>query len=537
MNVLFNDLPILEQTKKALEELNFEYATPIQGLAIPKMIEGKDLIGQAQTGTGKTFAFGIPIVERINPKLKTTQSLILCPTRELTLQVYKEIIKLVRFYPEIKVTSIYGGESYERQFKALALNPHIIVATPGRIIDHMERGKVDFSGLEILTLDEADEMLKMGFQDDIEKILKGTPDTRQTVLFSATMPPFIRKIATKYQKDPEIIKVENKTLTVDSIKQYYLVVKETEKPKLLTRILDLEKPHSGIIFANTKKNVDTITLHLQQAGYLADSLHGDLKQSQRQYVMGRFRSKQLSILVATDVAARGLDVSDVEMVINYDLPYEDEVYVHRIGRTGRAGKKGVSYTFVGPRKTRQLAQLEKFIKIQMELMKVPTTKEINQREMERFNLTIKDMIEKSKEVSFDHQIVDELLTKYTEREIIDGLITSLLPEEKSYQEIEMPKNVGRNERESRFGNNSNAQRGGRGMSEMVINLGKQDQINPSVLLELLRKRFNVYSKNVGNIKHFQTETVFELNEQAVSKMNLKQSVKVNGKNVQINKKK
>ncbi len=544
MNILFNELPILEQTKQALEQLNFKEATPIQALAIPKMIEGKDLIGQAQTGTGKTFAFGIPIVEKINPKLKETQSLILCPTRELTIQVYKEILKLVKFYPEIKATAIYGGESYEKQFRALALKPHIIVATPGRIIDHMSRGKVDLSNLTVLTLDEADEMLKMGFQEDLETILKETPETRQTVLFSATIPPFIRKVATKYQKNPEILKVENTTLTVDAIKQYYYMVKETEKIKLLIRLLDLETPQSVIIFGNTKKEVDEITASLQEANYLADAIHGDLKQSQRQYVMNRFRSKQLSILVATDVAARGIDISDVEMVINYDLPFEDEVYVHRIGRTGRAGKKGVAYTFVGPRRINKLRDLQRFIKHDIEALKVPSTKEIHAKQLESFNQKISQIIEENLVLDLDNKLIDELLKKFNERQIINGLLTSLLPEEKAYPDIDLPKRANDKvsgqfdkKQDGKKRNRLGDKGSNKDMVELVINLGKKDQVNPSMILEILRKQYNIYSKNVGNIKHYQTETVFELNQTALNKMSSFKTVKINGRNIQVTAKK
>src|SRR5690606_33342814 len=293
MSLLFNDLPILDQTKEALATLGFDTPTPIQALAIPKMIDGIDLIGQAQTGTGKTFAYGIPMIEKTDTSLKKTQGLILCPTRELTMQVYKEMIKLVKFYPSLKVTTIVGGESYDKQFRELAKHPHIIAATPGRIIDHINRGTVDLSHLKILTLDEADEMLKMGFQEDIENILKSVPKERQTELFSATMPPFIRKIAINYQKSPELIKIESESLTVDKISQGYFLIKDEDKPNLLKRVLDLENPKSAMIFANTKADVDRIAAALQEAHFTADALHGDLKQSQRNYVMSRFRNKQL----------------------------------------------------------------------------------------------------------------------------------------------------------------------------------------------------------------------------------------------------
>ncbi|MFH0767686.1 MAG: DEAD/DEAH box helicase, partial [Bacillota bacterium] len=340
MNILFNELQILEETKQAIESLGLVETTAIQHHAIPRMLEGKDLIGQAQTGTGKTFAFAIPILEQINVNEKTVQALVICPTRELTLQVYKEFLKLIKFNKAVRITSIYGGESYNKQFKALAEHPHIIVATPGRTIDHLNRKTVDFSNLKMLVLDEADEMLKMGFQEDLETLLKDTPSTRQTALFSATIPPFIKKVAQKYQKSPVIIQIETPTLTVSKTEQFYYLVKKSDRDQLLLRVLDYHDPNSALIFANTKADVDSLSAFLQKHNYEADALHGDLKQSQRDYVMGRFRSKRLKYLIATDVAARGLDISHIDMVINYEIPFEDEIYVHRIGRTGRAGKSG-----------------------------------------------------------------------------------------------------------------------------------------------------------------------------------------------------
>ncbi|WP_425312268.1 DEAD/DEAH box helicase [New Jersey aster yellows phytoplasma] len=386
MNTLFEQLPILEQTKKALKELNFIDTTPIQALVIPEIIKGHDVIGQAQTGTGKTFAFGIPIIEKINPKIQKTQSLILCPTRELTLQVYEELKKLLRFYQEIRIAVVYGGESYTKQFRSLEAKPHLIIATPGRAIDHLERGKIDLSALKILTLDEADEMLKMGFQEALETILKKIPEERQTVLFSATLPPFIKKIASKYQKDTKILQVPVKNIAVNAIEQNYFLVKEVDKAKLLVRLLDLKKDYSTILFANTKKDVDEITAYLQDKGFLADAVHGDLKQNQRQYVMNNFRKGKIKILIATDVAARGLDISDIKMVINYDLPHEDEVYVHRIGRTGRAGKKGLAYSLISPRKVSQLKKLEYYLKEKITLLDIPSVQSIklqNAKDLEK----------------------------------------------------------------------------------------------------------------------------------------------------------
>ncbi|MBY7576692.1 DEAD/DEAH box helicase, partial [Candidatus Phytoplasma sp. Tabriz.2] len=397
MNTLFEQLPILEQTKKALKELNFIDATPIQALVIPEIIKGHDVIGQAQTGTGKTFAFGIPIIEKIEPKIQKTQSLILCPTRELTLQVYEELKKLLRFYQEIRIAVVYGGESYTKQFRALEAKPHLIIATPGRAIDHLEKGKIDLSALKILTLDEADEMLKMGFQEALETILKKIPEERQTVLFSATLPPFIKKIASKYQKDTKILQVPVKNIAVNAIEQNYFLVKEVDKAKLLVRLLDLKKDYSAILFANTKKDVDEITAYLQDKGFLADAVHGDLKQNQRQYVMNNFRKGKIKILIATDVAARGLDISDIKMVINYDLPHEDEVYVHRIGRTGRAGKKGLAYSLISPRKVSQLKKLEYYLKEKITLLDIPSVQSIKLQNAKDLEKKLLNIIEKNNE--------------------------------------------------------------------------------------------------------------------------------------------
>ena len=400
MNTKFKDLPILETTKEALEFYNLTDATAIQQLAIPKMLEGKDFIAQAQTGTGKTFAFAIPMVEMIDPNSKNINGLVITPTRELSIQVFKEFLKLVKFYPKLKIALIVGGESYTKQFRELAKNPHIIIATPGRIIDHMERKKVDLSHLNILALDEADEMLKMGFQEDLETILKDTPSTRQTVLFSATMPEFIKKIAKEYQNNSEIIKTEMKSLTLDNITQYYYLVKREDKLNLLIRLLDLKNINSGIIFANTKADVDRITLHLKDNGYSADSLHGDLKQVQRNTVMQAIRRGDIKMLVATDVAARGLDINNLEIVVNYDIPQQDEIYVHRIGRTGRAGKTGESYSFVTPSKRRNVAILEKYTKSTITHLEIPTEEDISKQNTKAVKDKIKDIIMKNNDENY-----------------------------------------------------------------------------------------------------------------------------------------
>ena len=530
MSLLFNDLPILDQTKEALATLGFDTPTPIQALAIPKMIEGVDLIGQAQTGTGKTFAYGIPMIEKTDTSLKQTQGLILCPTRELTMQVYKEMIKLVKFYPSLKVTTIVGGESYDKQFKELAKHPHIIAATPGRIIDHINRGTVDLSHLKILTLDEADEMLKMGFQEDIENILKSVPTERQTVLFSATMPPFIRKIATNYQKSPELIKIESESLTVDKITQGYFLIKDEDKPNLLKRVLDLENPKSAMIFANTKAEVDRIAAVLQEAHFTADALHGDLKQSQRNYVMSRFRNKQLSLLIATDVAARGLDVSDVEVVINYDLPNEDEIYVHRIGRTGRAGKKGKAYSFVTPRKRRMLDMLERFTKAPIKKMEIPTENDIFQKRLKDFRHELKISL-RHETPNHLEQIADLIPDEAAKDALINMLLDQAMPVQKSYPEILAISDKKPRERSERQDSRTPIRRSGGRYVDFVVNLGKKDGMTPQNLFKFMEKEFGIFSKNIGDIKHQANETVFGLKTETIARLKLNKSITYQGKKV------
>ncbi|XFE94826.1 ATP-dependent RNA helicase DeaD [Candidatus Phytoplasma solani] len=553
MNTLFEQLPILEQTKKALRELNFIEATPIQALVIPEIIQGRDVIGQAQTGTGKTFAFGIPIIEKIDHKLAKTQSLILCPTRELTLQVYEELKKLLRFYPEIRIAVVFGGESYTKQFRALENRPHLIIATPGRAIDHIERGKIDLSALKILTLDEADEMLKMGFQEALETILKQIPAERQTVLFSATLPPFIKKIASKYQKDTKILKVPVQNIAVNAIEQFYFLVKEVDKNKLLVRLLDLKKDHSAILFANTKKDVDEITAYLQDKGFLADAVHGDLKQNQRQYVMNNFRKGKIQILIATDVAARGIDISDIKMVINYDLPHEDEVYVHRIGRTGRAGKKGLAYSLISPRKMSQLKKLEYYLKEKINLLDIPSVDGIKKQILKNFEKKILDIVEKNTQESINYPIIEELLQKFSAEQIIQGLLTHISPKERNYSDIFpprvsfsnnsfVPRRFGESRfyeprfSNSRFHDSKASSYSKSDFVEVVINLGKKDNINPPALIKLLKEEFQIYSKNIGNIKHLTHETIFEVASRFLYQFKNKSNVCFQNKTVIINKK-
>lgn len=354
----FNDFGLESKVIRAITELGFEESTPIQEKAIPIALEGRDLIGQAQTGTGKTAAFGIPLINKIEVSEDKIVALIMTPTRELAIQVAEEIGKLSRF-KGIRSLPIYGGQDIVRQIRALKKNPQIIIGTPGRLLDHINRKTIKLNDVKTVVLDEADEMLDMGFMEDIQSILKLIPSERQTMLFSATMPPNIQRLAQQFLNQPEHVSVVPKQVSAPLISQAYIEVHERQKFEALSRLLDMESPELAIVFGRTKRRVDELAEALMKRGYSADGLHGDLSQNQRDAVMRKFRDGSIDVLVATDVAARGLDVSGVTHVINFDLPQDPESYVHRIGRTGRAGKEGSAWTFVSPREIDHLHLIEK----------------------------------------------------------------------------------------------------------------------------------------------------------------------------------
>ena len=373
---LFSELGLSAEVLKAIDKLGFEQAAPIQAASIPLLLAGKDIVGQSQTGSGKTAAFGIPAVEKVDPNIRAVQVLILCPTRELAIQVSEEIHKLALFKRGINALPIYGGQSYERQFFGLKQGAQIVIGTPGRIMDHMRRGTLRFDNLKMAILDEADVMLNMGFRDDIEMILQAAPKERQTVFFSATMPRPIRDLIEKYARNPENVKIEQKAMTVPTVEQLYYEVDRRFKIELLTRLIDIHDIKLGIIFCNTKRMVDDLVDHLEAQGYMADRLHGDMTQAMRDRVMNKFRKSGLEFLVATDIAARGIDVDDVQVVFNYDLPYDGEDYVHRIGRTGRAGREGRAISFVSGRELFQIRNIERYTNMRITRARIPTEAEV-----------------------------------------------------------------------------------------------------------------------------------------------------------------
>lgn len=370
----FNELGVSAPIMKALEKMGFEEATPIQAETIPLAMEGNDVIGQAQTGTGKTAAFGIPMINKIDSKMKKIQGLVVAPTRELAIQVAEELNRLAKF-TGIRALSIYGGSPMDRQIRALKDGPQIVVATPGRLLDHMRRRTIRIDAVQTAVLDEADEMLNMGFVDDIRDILKGIPSERQTLLFSATMPKEIRNIATTLMKTPKEVKVKAKEMTVENIDQYFVEIPEKYKFDTLNNHMDINSPDLAIVFSRTKKRVDEITEGLQARGYRAEGIHGDLTQGKRMSVLNKFKSGRVDVLVATDVAARGLDISGVTHVYNFDIPQDPESYVHRIGRTGRAGRTGEAISFVTPREIAHLHLIEKTTKSKMKRLVPPTNQD------------------------------------------------------------------------------------------------------------------------------------------------------------------
>ncbi len=408
--------PLLdERIVRAIHKMGFEKLTPIQQQAIPALLEGEDIIGQAQTGTGKTAAFGIPAVQRCDPDLKKLQTIILCPTRELAIQAAAEIRKLSFYMHGIKVLPIYGGQDISKQISGLK-GVQIIVGTPGRVMDHMRRKTIRLDHVNMVVLDEADEMLNMGFREDMETILGQIPNEHQTALFSATMPQPILEITGQFQKDARMIWVAAKELTIPLVSQKFYRIKPQDKDAACVRLLDYYQPKLCLVFCNTKKKVDELTAVLKEAGYQAEGLHGDLAQHQRDVVMGRFRNGSTNILIATDVAARGIDVDNVEAVINYDIPQDIEYYVHRIGRTGRAGKKGRSFTFVSGREIFQLREIEKICRTTVEEKKLPNASKVLKSKADKYLQNAWELHEHE-----DMSLMKEFLQQKMEEEDCDAL--------------------------------------------------------------------------------------------------------------------
>ncbi|MEY2562991.1 MAG: ATP-dependent helicase DeaD [Verrucomicrobiota bacterium] len=430
MKKLFSELGLAPEILKAIERMGFEEASPIQSAAIPVLLGGADVVGQSQTGSGKTAAFGIPAIQLVEAAIRAPQVLILCPTRELAVQVAEEIAKLAFFKRGVRELPIYGGQSYERQFKGLHAGAQIIIGTPGRVMDHLERKSLKLDQIKMMILDEADRMLDMGFLDDIKTILRQVPETRQTVFFSATIPRPIQNLIQTFTRNPVNVRVEAEAMTVPAIEQVYYEVDRRSKLEVLCRLIDLEDVKLAIIFCATKMMVDELTEHLIARGYGADKLHGDMTQAMRERVMGRFRKRKVEFLVATDVAARGLDVDDIEIVFNYDLPHDGEDYVHRIGRTGRAGKGGKAVTFVAGREIYRLENIQRFTRSRIKREKIPSAEEVEGKRATAFADALRETLEKGEYKRHD-ELLDRLLEQnYSPTDIASALI-HLLGEDKT----------------------------------------------------------------------------------------------------------
>ena len=469
--IKFSDLGISEEILRAVEEMGYTQPSPIQLQAIPFVLQGRDVIGQAQTGTGKTAAFAIPIIDLVDPDFIKPQAIILCPTRELAVQVEGEIQKLAKCHKKISSVAIYGGESIDKQIRVLKKGVQIVVGTPGRVQDHINRGTLKLQDAGIIVLDEADEMLDMGFRVDIEAIIQEMPAERQTVFFSATMAKPILDLTRKYQKDPEIIKVAKNELTVSKIDQVFYEVKQSLKMELMVRLMNLNNYALSVVFCNTKRMTDEVTESLGARGILAEALHGDLSQAQRDKVMGKFRKGLCTVLVATDVAARGIDVDNVEAVFNFDIPLDEEYYVHRIGRTGRAGKSGTAITFItGRREMMKLRDLERYTKASINKMTPPSVAELVELKKTQLIKDVYRVLSKEEDTQLFEATIEQMLSEgLTQEQISIGLLKMVMGDtvkEMKDQDlgIEAPAYGDRRReggRESRFGDRREGGRGER----------------------------------------------------------------------------
>jgi ATP-dependent RNA helicase DeaD len=425
---LFSELGLSPEVLKAVERMGFEQASPIQAEAIPPLLHGNDVIGQSQTGSGKTAAFGIPAVELVDASSRAVQVLMMCPTRELASQVAEEISKLAHFKKGVRELPIFGGQSYDHQFRGLKSGPQIVIGTPGRLIDHINQGTLKLGSVRMVVLDEADRMLDMGFRDDIETILASVPENRQTVLFSATLPPPIRKIIERFTNDPVSVRIEATSLSVPAIEQFYVEVDFRSKTEVLCRLLDLHDVRYGLIFGFTKIQVDSLAEALVARGYNVDKLHGDMTQPMRERTMKRFRERKIDLLVATDVAARGLDVDDLEIVFNYELPHDAEDYVHRIGRTGRAGKLGKAISLVSGREFGRLQQIMRFTKSKIPRLPVPKLDELEQKHANRLVESLHNTIQAGGYKPQDQLLEDLIEAGHAPGEIVSALMHLLAGE-------------------------------------------------------------------------------------------------------------
>lgn len=549
--IRFDELQLDERILRAVTDMGFEATTPIQAQAIPVQLEGRDVIGQAQTGTGKTAAFGIPLLQKINPKSRKLQAIALCPTRELAIQVAEEVRRLAQHMKGIKVLPIYGGQDIVRQIRGLREGVQIVIGTPGRVMDHMRRETMKCDNVQTVILDEADEMLNMGFLEDMETILTQLPEDRQTVMFSATMPMAIQEIARKFQQNPVNVKVVKKELTVPKVTQYYYEVNPKTKVEVMCRLLDMYAPKLSVAFCNTKKQVDELVQELQGRGYFAEGLHGDLKQEQRDRVMNSFRNGATEILVATDVAARGIDVDDVGAVFNYDIPQDDEYYVHRIGRTGRAGKGGIAFSFVVGKEVYKLRDIQRYCKTRIIPQAIPSLDDITAIKAEKIMEQVKEVLSETDLSSMVHIIEQKLMEEdYTSLDVAAALLKLSMGEEnediaesgrlaRSLDELDRygwdGRDNGRNSRGRKGRGTKGVKNGREGRGDMVrlfVNIGKNQNVKPGDILGAIAGESGIPGRMVGSIDMYDKYTFVEVpGENADVVMKAMKHVKIKGKSI------
>lgn len=514
----FEEMCLDTRIMRAIAEMGFEQPSPIQAQSIPIAVEGKDMIGQARTGTGKTASFGIPMLQRINPKDKNLQAIVLCPTRELAIQSANEIRKLAKFLYGIKVLPIYGGQEISKQIRSLKGGVQIVIGTPGRVMDHLRRHTLKPQTVDIVALDEADEMLNMGFREDIETILGQLPEERQTMLFSATMPKPILEIAKRYLHEPEIVKVIQKELTVPKIEQYYYEVNPRKKNEVLSRLLDMYDPSLSLVFCNTKRKVDELVADLKGRGYFAEGLHGDMKQSQRDRVMNGFRNGRTDILVATDVAARGIDVDDVEAVFNYDVPQDDEYYVHRIGRTGRAGREGRAFTLVVGKEIYKLKDIQRYCKTKIRRQPIPSVNDVAAIKVEKLLEQAGELIA-TDGLGRMMDLLEEYLdgSDYSATEMAAALLAMQLGETSTQT---LPK--------EEFGDTGAEP----GMVRMFMNIGKKDRVRIGDILGAVAGESGMEGALVGTIDMYDNFSFVEVpQEYAAAVLEAMNHSKIKGRRV------
>ncbi len=568
--IRFEDLNLDDRILRAVTEMGFEAPSPIQAQAIPVQTEGRDMIGQAQTGTGKTAAFAIPLLQKVDPRDKNIQAIILCPTRELAIQVADEIRKLAKFMHGVKVTPVYGGQEISRQIRSLKDGCQIVVGTPGRVMDHMRRRTIRCDHVHTAILDEADEMLDMGFLEDMETILSQLPEERQTLMFSATMPDQIRRIAETFQKDPVTVRVVKKELTVPEVVQYYYEVRRDTKVEVMCRLLDMYSPKLSMAFCNTKRQVDELVGELQGRGYFAEGLHGDLKQMQRDRVMNSFRTGATEILVATDVAARGIDVGNVEAVFNYDIPQDDEYYVHRIGRTARAGNKGIAFSFVVGREVYKLRDIQRYCRTKIIPQAIPSLNDITEIKAEKIMDQVAEQISGSDLSRMVNLIEKKMLERdFTSMDVAAALLKMAMGEEnEDISESGVPRwlddldrygrggygregrggrgysrdggrgDRGWDERRGRGGSDAHRDRsrreGADGMVRLFINIGKDQNIRPGDILGAIAGESGISGKLVGSIDMYDGYTFVDVPEENADQvMKAMKNARIKGKNVRM----